>query len=416
MSVVIMVVPTGINFYISYLFAQKALRKFRNKYALLCLILIFSLFLGLNFRMPVLVGSILSNGLELKVIEKQELTSRERIKLISDLNSISYKKNPLETIAIGGNEGCMCFYYKYPKIEKINIKEMLLTHGLSVTQTKESTYSIFVKKTGGSNYVENVSIRVLKNGVTIATAKDKYIKGFWVESEIIESKSNVLKFMLYILQHNLWNYILSVTPYFHTQEDILEKIISNTFEVQVDLNAPQKNILKATPVSGYYKKPEYSIPIGMSGDVVSPNNVLTKITYNVIASTHEETTYPIRPNIPWHKIEKFLSLGKYIYVFETHPQKVIIEVYSLFGEFLTSFDVVLPNVKLMGAPRKPLVYFEKTESGFFFSLLEFGDKTDNKEYMFYISVPIKKSSNKLIQRDFQKVHDFLQRAQKSRPF
>ena len=113
--IVIAVYPTVINFGLSYLAVQLLPDKRIIRIAGFMLI---SLVLAFNVRIPGMLydwfGDHLSRQMEVKKVIK--LSQDVPLLLVSNADQISFRASPDEPISLGGNEGCMCFYWVYPRM------------------------------------------------------------------------------------------------------------------------------------------------------------------------------------------------------------------------------------------------------------------------------------------------------------
>ncbi len=391
-SILVTILPTILNLGFSIFIGLILYKKTRaNKYLCMLIGLLASIIIGLNFRIPIVFEMLLNPREEVKIYKTIEKSNVKFLKISTDLNEIVFLKKPFSTIGIGGNEGCMCLYYTYPKNNEFNVKNTFLSNDIPITFSQESEYTAHIRNTSKSRHILDLSIEIFNQGRLISSANKKFIKSFPVSEKIERRNSeSIEKLFLYLLQGNFWNYLLNHFPSLCEQTNILDELIRQTFR-KTEENQNQLNsiLIQAHRYLDFPKEKEYSLPIGKSGDIISFNSNLIKEPYRIrnYSSTVDNIIYPVTPQIMWHNIEKVLAIDDNIYFIKTGAKQVVIEKYTRKGVLVQIIDLELPQISWTGYPRKPLIYFKKKKNLYQIGLLEFGEEIDSKEYFFYFTVP-----------------------------
>ncbi len=390
-SILVIIFPSILNIGISILIGFFCYKKIGlNKYLCVLIGLLISIIIGLNFRIPILFDTLIDTHGHVRINEIIEKTDVDFLSLSSDLEEIVFLEKPLSTIGIGGDEGCMCFYYTYPKNNKVNIKHTFLSNDIPISLRQESSYKVHIKNTSESHHTLNLSAEIFYQDRLISSLKKTYIVSYPVSDAIDKTKNSdsISKFFLYLCQSNFWNYLFRLSPSLNKQTNILDELIQKTFiETKENRNRINSVVIQAKSYLDTPKEEEYSLPVGNRGDIINGNSNLIKETYKTYSSTVDNVTYPLTPEMKWHNVEKVLVVDDEIYFLETRAEQIFIEKYTKKGVLVQIIKLDLPEISWAGYPRKPIIYFKKTKNLYQIGLLEFGKKIEPKEHYFHFTVP-----------------------------
>ena len=219
--------PTILNITLSYYIAKNIFRKDNYyKYAVILPTVLISMLLGFNIRIPNMINNMMYAENELNVYTEELINGQAGVVVKANIDKIIYRKHPFRTINVNGNEGCMCFFFRYPYNETIHVKESVLMRFLSITNDSNAGLVMDIKSKD-DGFLNTVKVNIYRKNELVSTATKTYITSYPLEATLFDNDNhrNFLKVAIYIAQYNVWNYILG----FIQQDNIIDKIVEKTF-------------------------------------------------------------------------------------------------------------------------------------------------------------------------------------------
>lgn len=142
---------------------------------------------------------------EEKINEVLTLNDGNFVKITGNTTKVPSSYNPNDFITFGANEGWGGFWV-YPKLESVNIAELLQQREISYTQKNNSPYTLDIISTKNMNaYV--VEIQLKSNSKLVSSLKISDQLPF--QSSISDRELENFDLRLeYMLRHNIWNELL----------------------------------------------------------------------------------------------------------------------------------------------------------------------------------------------------------------
>jgi hypothetical protein len=198
----IFALPTVINFSLSYLLARLwATHLIPRALIFLCL----SFILALNVRIPGIIADAIHSRAQAPAWEIHkgiEINEGDTVFVQTTTDQIESKLEYFQPVSLGGNEGCMCFYFIHPQIEKDDFVEWLKGRGLVLSQRDGSDVPVRIVADIDKNDAHssvNISIYFHKNKV--AQYRDRIRRSFPFE----HSDNVLVNTLISFSQDTIWS-------------------------------------------------------------------------------------------------------------------------------------------------------------------------------------------------------------------
>ena len=203
--------PTLLNFWAAWLLS-------RNAKSLLLRAVVFlavAIPLGLSYRLlPVAEDILHINGREQMEIDRViQLGRDDTIAVDVSDEQIIWRNNPVATLSVGGNEGCMCAYWELPKESKENLGEELLNAGLRFKKETVGKVRLEMQQHTNSG-VTTVRLAAWDGDQQTARYEFPLRQGYGPELELLsgnrQSLDSAAYRFFYFSSANVWNGIAGV--------------------------------------------------------------------------------------------------------------------------------------------------------------------------------------------------------------
>ena len=378
--------PTYIVFLLSFIIINLLPLKSYSKTKRATLFVFISIIIGLNTNILVFAKTIINQDRHVNVIFNDTLEINDKEFLEINSSNIPSKYNKFDFISFGSNEGCMCGYWTFPKIDNYNLQKVLLDKEISFSKAKFSNKKIVIDyQEKGNQYTLNITVLSNKKIISSLTIKD-YLP-FRLRKNIGRKNLDSFDYRLeYLLRHNIWNAIVYyLTMGFENNTDEITNFINNsiqvtkkdsnwhtkTFDTDATLLLNSKTTLCSQQRNDNYNDYEFSkwIKNSSANDAVltgqKPNKFIfydNNITYTTIAHSNK---------FLWRNNKTAFKTTKYFFVLKTSskPFSVILLKFTHQGSFIKELHIKLPkDTKIDGRNRHPISHIEVIDNEMVFRI------------------------------------------------
>ncbi len=185
-----------------------------KKYSIIVKISIFifiSIIVGLNTNLLVLGKSFLGQDRNVNEIfnKKLNVKNKEFIEINTNAKNIPIKYNKFDFLSFGFNEGCMCGYWEFPRINRSNLIPYILgNQGIAFSWTKSYDKKIIIDY-HETQRLYSLDIKILQKDKLLSSLTINDYLPFQSIPNIDRKSLNNFDYRLeYLLHHNIWNAIL----------------------------------------------------------------------------------------------------------------------------------------------------------------------------------------------------------------
>lgn len=385
--------PTVINLGLSYLAVQVLSDR---RILIIPVFLIVSLALAFNVRIP----GMLDDWFDTNQVQQDsvtriiQLTKNEPLLLVSNVEKISFRDSPHEPIGLGGNEGCMCFYWTYPRTISEDVEDALQRSGIRYTKSGNSRHKLMIDshERDGITFLE---INLWDGSQKTASYKTRLRSYYPYEEGFRTGHAKDVDYLphrlLFLAQNSLWNHALSIATHVKTKHPIrrfLEKSIRVTplpGKIPVGVN-PTKvtgEIEPLTTYQPYIGKQDYEATIGPV-EVGCEKRITTGLRYdtesygsfsltgNTVTFREGAESFTV---LVMRDLERVKCANNTVYVIGALTnQEVRIQKFSRRGDLLADHVITLPKMTFVGFPRKRIIEFSELGGRYEFTLLDIAEE------------------------------------------
>jgi hypothetical protein len=307
---------------------------------------------------------------EEKINSAINLNQEDVIKIIGNNTEFPSTYNSYDFITFGANEA-VGGLWEYPKIETVNLLNLLQQREISYTYKNKSPYTIDIASSKNNNkHILNIQIKSNTKLLSSLKIMDKLPYQSSINKEALDNFDQRLE---YLLRHNIWNMLLffsSINSNIDNSSvinDFLNKSIksipkkSNWDVSTLDLNSTvlfKSEKLECTSNSGSDYK-DYPFSKWVITNQYNRIKLAPEANYifdldNTIYTTKDHST----PSIPWFDNHFAYSIDEYIYIFftfESRRQNISVLKFTKKGQFVNQYNIHLPqNMTLEGRDWHPI--------------------------------------------------------------
>ncbi len=370
--------------------------------------ILLSTIIGLNTNLVLLSKNLLKQDRKINEVIKKKLIIKngDFVELKGRYKNIPIRYNKFDFLTFGSNEGCMCGYWIYPKIERSNIIPYLLSiKEIPFSWVKPSDKKIVIDyKEANKTYRLSIKIFQKKRLLSSLVIKDHLpFQDKNSKKRDLENFDNRLK---YLIRHNIWNAILyysNITKVDNkeTISNFLDKSINrikkdknwaqSTTNITATLLYSSNLQLCTTDKSDDYRyypfntwnrrKRDYSIKLSPKPNrfIFNDNN----ITYTTLSHTKKFFWYGYITNY---------KTPKYFLVFRifSKPFRVVLYKFDHQGDFLQEIHIKLPKSATIGGRNwHPISHIKVINNKINFRVYSIYERHNKKNRCSYIQVEIK---------------------------
>ena len=163
-------------------------------------------------------------------IDNLILSYGSSVSLKSNIESISYKKSPLSTPVLGGDEGCMCTYYVNPRIITENIAKEITDLGLIINKDSDVTIEI---SSQSDSFLTDLVIDIKKNGASVASKEFRIRNRYHGDLGLsTKSRSDEGSMIHHLTKNTFWNLILNLTGRIEQQDNLVTTFLNRYIKVE----------------------------------------------------------------------------------------------------------------------------------------------------------------------------------------
>jgi len=327
-------------------------------------------------------------------IDNLVLSYGSSVSLKSNFESISYKKSPLSTPVLGGNEGCMCIYYVNPQIITENIAREITDLGLVID--KESDVVIEISSQSDS-FLTDLTIDIKKNGISVASnelrIRNRYHGDLGLDAEPRSDEGSIIH---HLTKNTFWNFILNQTGRIKQNDNLVTTFLNRY--IKVESSKKEETLIAAKLTEMPSHSPQHEIELGKSGDFVGCNSQRVSRDSQISSGLHildEDLVIPIEHTL--RDIEKIVCLDKRIYIVTTPKYRkefILINEFDYKGNNISNTKYSLPALELKGYPRKALIYFQVESGRTVIGIQEFGKNIDPENAYYILPQEMPENSSK----------------------
>lgn len=380
-ALTIAVIPTAINFAISYLVVQAL--PLRGVF-IVPVFLITSLLLAFNVRLPAMVNDWTSPRHEdSPITEAIQLSQDEPLLLVSNVSSVSFRASPNDSISLGGNEGCTCLYWVYPRMIIEGVEDALQRRGIRYTKHGKARYRLVVDARESSG-ITLLDISLWDGAKRVSDSSTRLRSYYPHEEAFGHSGKSDVDFrphrLLFLAQNTLWNHAASMFDAKNVAYPIrgfLDKAIKAIPDKeQLRPMMPLTVTGRATPLETFppfigkkdYEEMFSPEPLGCGTRVATglrydsyQNGI--RLTGRTLTFTDKQGAFTVLIS---RNFAKVVCAKDVVYAIgDLDRQEVRVQKFSPRGHLLTDHVVALP-----GMADKRVVDFVESEQGYEFALLE----------------------------------------------
>lgn len=388
--IAVFLLPTAINLGMSYL----AIQALPNRLWLtIPAFLIVSLSLAFNVRIPGMLTDWFNVDQPSSVTKVVQLTQDEPILLVSNVEQISFRGSPHEPIGFGGNEGCGCVYWIYPRTITEDVEDALQRAGIRYTKSGNARHRLVIDS-HEEDGVTHFAISLWDGPDKTASQKGKRRAYYPYEEDFGKVRRPGVDYLpyrlLFLAQNSFWNHALSFVTSLKTAFPIgtfLENAvrISSPHGQRIADIQPTKvrgEVESLTTFQPFIGKQDYRETIGPLA-VECKDRIETGLRYDSgshgsIGLTGSTVTFKEGSEsftIVTRDLERVICTNDVVYVIGALAnQEVRIQKFSPRGNLLADHVVALPKMSFEGFPRKRVIDFLDTEGGYEFTLLDIAEE------------------------------------------
>jgi hypothetical protein len=385
--------PTAINLGLSYLAVQVLPDR---RIIVIPVFLIVSLALAFNVRIPGMLDDWFNTNQvhQNSVTRPIQLTQNEPLLLVSNVEKISFRNSPHEPIGLGGNEGCGCFYWTYPRTITEDIEDALQRNGIRYAKSGNSRHILVIDshERDGITFLE---INLWDGPQKTASYKSRLRSYYQHEEGFGKGHAKDVDYLpnrlLFLAQNSLWNHALSSVTHAKTSHpirDFLEKSIRVTSPPGQKLvgTQPTKVMGEIEPLrtfQPYIGKQDYAETIGPV-EAGCGNRIKTGLRYDTrtpgeIALTGDTVTFREGTEsftvLVKRNVERVICTNSVVYVIGALAnQEMRIQKFSPRGELLADHVITLHIETFVGFPRKRIIEFSELGGRYEFTLLDIAEE------------------------------------------
>jgi hypothetical protein len=388
-SIAMFLFPTVINLGLSYLVVQVLPER---RLLTIPVFLIVSLALAFNVRIP----GMLEDWFSTKQMQQNsamrmiQLTQDEPLLLVSNVERISFRDSPHEPIGLSGNEGCMCFYWTYPKTITEDVEDALQRSGIRYTKSGNARHKLVIDshEIDGITFLE---INLWDGPQKTASYKTRLRSYYQYEEGFGAGNAKDVDYLphrlLFLAQNSFWNHALSFATLVKTKLPIrsfLEKSIRVTpplgkMPVGIHPTKVMGEIEPLTTYQPYIGKQDYDATIGPV-EVGCENRVKTGLRYdtgsygsfsltgNTVTFREGTESFTV---LVMRDLDRVKCANNVVYVIGALTnQEVRIQKFSRRGDLLDDHVLTLPKMAFVGFSRKRIIEFSELGGRYEFTLLD----------------------------------------------
>lgn len=391
--IAIFFVPTALNLGLSYL----AIQLLPARRALtIPVFLIVSLVLAFNVRIPGMLDDWFSAEKiqQNSVARLVEISQDEPLLVVSNVDRISFRDPPHESIGLGGNEGCGCFYWIFPRTITESVEDALQRSGIRYRTSGNARYKLVIdsREKDGITFLE---INLWDGSQKTAQYKTRLRSYHRYEESFGKGHAKDVDFLphrlLFLAQNTLWNHALSSATHIKIKfpiKDFLEKSVRVTplpgqKSVGVQPTKLTGKIEPLTTFQPYIGKQDYAETIGPveveCGDKIKTGLRYDSGAYGSIGLTGDTVTFREGTEsftaLVTRGLERVICANNLVYVVGALAnQEMRIQKFSRRGELLADHVITLPKMTFVGFPRKRIIDFSESVAGYELTLLDIAEE------------------------------------------
>ncbi|MDD2791373.1 MAG: hypothetical protein PHU40_12020 [Sulfurimonas sp.] len=332
------------------------------------------------------------------------LNREDIVKITGNNVELPSSYNSYDFITFGANEGIGGFW-EYPKIETVNLLNLLQQREISYTHKNKSPYTIDVNSSKNNNkHIVNIQIKSNTKLISSIKITDQLPYQSSINKEELDNFDQRLE---YLLRHNIWNALLffstinSKTNNSSIINEFLDKSIKynakhadwskNTYFIEGNLIKNEEKGFCSADKNNDYKNYMFNRWKDQSSDKsarIGFNHIFSFESNNTTYSTKILSTYSNKMQAYnetlWNDYAFSYSTENNIYVFYTFrlAKNIRILQFEKTGQFVREWYVGLPkNILLDGRDYHPISNIELVDNKMQFrvyNIYEF-NATDNFE-------------------------------------
>ena len=228
------IVPTVINIFLSRALTKKFIKFNQKPFVFSVFFLITSFLLGVNSRIPEVTSDVANSVNTLSQVNYETpvyINKDDNIILVTDVDSIYYKKNPLATVITKTFGGGFSPNLGAPRIDSEYIIGTLKKHGIAVSADNLSSIKLQIKsKLNG--YLDEYYFS-LYDGNTLISEGNVRVRVRYkgdIPTDIEELKEG--KFWEFMIHNNYWNWILHMFNLNQVKSPFLSEFLENSLRVK----------------------------------------------------------------------------------------------------------------------------------------------------------------------------------------
>jgi hypothetical protein len=352
--------------------------------------------LGYNVRIPSMLTDRYSETEHMEVTRVLSITDSQPLSVIGNADDIVFRKYPYETLSIGGDEGCMCTYWVFPKRLEEQFVESMLSSGLRYSKGKNSDtgqkLTTHKTQTGG---ITNLSIELWDGKEKTASYTGRFRSHYFLEDTFSGDTSknssglqhNLRYWILYLLQHNVWNYLLDDRTII--SEPPLKQFLAKAVKVVPESDSLPRQQVSAKLISEThsgqsYKDSEFTALLNSElnkcgGAVtVKPHYDKGLKGYSIIFTNNgERVSSALLSTLPPRLPPKVFCRDGKVYSFtynRPYTESLVFHMseYDLSGKLLAISDIKMPPLEFKGVPARHIIGFSKAGTGHELTVLDIG--------------------------------------------
>lgn len=198
-----------------------------------------SIVLGLNFKIPFVINSLVSKKAQPIINKQLNINKKTFVNLVSNVEEINYGFSPFP---------CMCNSYSFPwpyprnfgsiATYKQNINDILKANQL-ITSTKAEGIKIYIDVENIGNFTK-ISYKIKKEEEVLASYQEKFISKFLFDKRVYTRFNTNNSFKLFsrirlVIANNIWMKLANAAlpPRYETFRTFMQKAIKRNYPKKV---------------------------------------------------------------------------------------------------------------------------------------------------------------------------------------
>lgn len=387
-SILLIVLPTALNLYLTTRILRLIGKTSKSIIIMIPIFIAISFILAMNIRLFGVLSDMFSSQ-EQKEISQQktiQLAYGTKVKLKNNIGIITYKKHPLDTPILAGDEGCMCTYYDNPTVVQEDITNALTYMGLIISDDADVVIDI---KGKADDYLTNLTITITNKEDLIAEKdfriRNKYLGDVDLNESGRQEDGSILQ---YLSQSTIWNVLLPYTGLIKEQDRLIMGFIKKSLDIR---SARQEKItLQAEPIINITPISDYVIESDKYRDILWCDSNIVR-NYSSLKVKNKDLIIPIE-----HELlisEKVICTEQDINIVSMSGignEYFQIDSFDYQGKHLENIKYTMPSVARDRYPKKALIYFNKDKNGIVIGIEEIEKGIESK--LMYYFLPAKNSN------------------------